>query len=667
MASTSPAILTLKRKALECKKAGDIEAAKELLRQVKTIESLSESENPDELKKLAVLLKQHGDLQGAKEALLKSKQIVLPDPVNKAIDEANLEELCGKVEFTDDEMLDVETMADMKAAGMDIPSQQVYLARATACKQAAVAAKQAGDIAAAKQHLVRYKQFEKAIKVLFHAANEGIVEDDDGEDYSVLNELYDDKKQEQDDDGFFEQLFGAAATTVELDDLDDLDASMLKDMIESGMNAPDVNDVLKDAAKKKADAIQFKKNGDLLAAKAALEESKRLESRAKQLAEMLKAIETCKDSEELPLDPEAALEAMLEASEEKPEQPPTKKSEPLKSSHEYKVEAVTCKKEGRLQEAVVALKLYKQALAAENSARVAELRKECILQLQQEVTTAADQSLKYCFYQRFIDDTIGSIQLGAWNEYSRKCSAVIDKLKGGGEPMNLQRAKKSSLRMVRNDGLSFVGKAIDSAEQRIEISILELLHLQTNRNLREILNIAKGEKVEIPADASIRIHMTVQLPPSAEAPDDNIELEYRSASLMNGIFVFGPSQYVTVERGSSRFAKLVARRMTRKRITIEVYYVSPKKGLFSRSTVEKLVGTATIKLSDLLQTNVIAGDFPLMDKRQHELGGCLRVAIRTGTSFAESNERNPESEAQEVKTGLASEALNVEQYAPYVL
>ena len=151
-------------------------------------------------------------------------------------------------------------------------------------------------------------------------------DENDGQDYSLLDELYNDGTQQQQDDGFFESLFGIESTAVELDDLDDLDPSMLRDMMESGMSVPDVEDVLQDAKEKKAAAIQYKKAGNLVAAKAALEESKRLEKRAAQLRDMLQAAEKLKDGDSTDystLDPEAALEAMLQASEEKPNQPAT--------------------------------------------------------------------------------------------------------------------------------------------------------------------------------------------------------------------------------------------------------------------------------------------------------------------------------------------------------
>jgi hypothetical protein len=439
------------------------------------------------------------------------------------------------------------------------------------------------------------------------------------------------------------------------------------------MNVPDVDDVLQNAKENKAAAIKFKKAANLVAAKAALEESKRLEMRATQLRNMIQAAEKLKDGESADystLDPEAALEAMLQASEDKPKQqqtaPPLSKQEPLKSSHEYKVQAVTCKKEGRVQEAVAALQLYKQALAIENNAKKDELRKECIAQLQEELKTATQQSLKFAYYKRFVDAQMGSAQLEAWDQYRSLCMAVMNKLQSGGEPQILNRTK-SGMKEITNDDLSFIGESIDPAEQRIEIAILEVVDLRKNKNLRQLLNVPKNEEAVIPEGSSIRIHVTVQLPPSEKAPDDNVELEYKPQSRVDESYLFESCQYVSTERGPSRFAKLVARRMNRKRILFQVFYVSPKKKLFSRATEETLLGTAVIQLKDLLETNAIANEFPLLDKtRQHELGGLARIAIRSGASFGETKEAIKKEQSPVANTGTSSgAAARIEPYAAY--
>jgi hypothetical protein len=66
---------------------------------------------------------------------------------------------------------------------------------------------------------------------------------------------------------------------------------------------------------------------------------------------------------------------------------------------------------------VAALQLYKQALAIENKAKNDELWNECISQLQEELKTATQQSLKFAYYKRFVDEPVGSAHLEAWNQY----------------------------------------------------------------------------------------------------------------------------------------------------------------------------------------------------------------------------------------------------------
>jgi hypothetical protein len=117
-------------------------------------------------------------------------------------------------------------------------AKEEYMKSSLKSKEKTVAAKQAGDIPAAKRYLLQYKQLEASIATLFADKQE-----DDDQDYSLLDELYNDGTKLQEDNGFFEQLFGIESTAVELDDLDDLDPSMLRDMMSSGMTVPDVDDV----------------------------------------------------------------------------------------------------------------------------------------------------------------------------------------------------------------------------------------------------------------------------------------------------------------------------------------------------------------------------------------------------------------------------------------
>jgi hypothetical protein len=141
----------------------------------------------------------------------------------------------------------------------------------------------------------------------------------------------------------------------------------------------------------------------------------------------------------------------------------------------------------------------------------------------------------------------------------------MNKLQSGGEPQILNRTK-SGMKEITKDDFRFIGESIDPAEQRIEITILEVAGLRENKHLQQSLNVPKNEEAVIPEGSSIRVHVTVQLPPSEKAPDDNVELEYKPQSRMDESFIFDSCQYISTERGPSRFAKLVARRIHRKRI-----------------------------------------------------------------------------------------------------
>jgi hypothetical protein len=103
--------------------------------------------------------------------------------------------------------------------------------------------------------------------------------------------------------------------------------------------------------------------------------------RASQLRKIIQAAEKLKSGDSTDysaLDPEAALEAMLQASEEKPKQqqaapPLPKQARTSEIVARTRFKPSLAKKKGRVQEAVAALQLYKQALAIENKAKNDEL------------------------------------------------------------------------------------------------------------------------------------------------------------------------------------------------------------------------------------------------------------------------------------------------------
>jgi len=686
------ATLELKRRALQAKNAGDLDEARRLLTEAKNMQqqqqqapsaASSSPKSATDFKKLAVQLKRKGDIGGAKEALTKARQlereqqaiisqpiVAQEDPVNKAIDEANLEELTGgskDIGFTDEDMLDVDTMADMASSGMDIPSEETYKARALACKKAALQAKNQGDITSAKQHLMKSRQLEAVTEKLFRSMNGddsgAAMMEDDGEDYSLLDELMNPTAGSQGDgDGFMEDFFGTSSNAVELDDLDDLDPSMLQTMMDLGMSIPNVNEILHSAKEKKALAIACKKDGNLVAAKAALEESKRLEGKATQLSKLLRAIETgaCEDQN---LDPDAMFEAALKASEEPAAKPQAaaKKTivkEPLKSSHEYKVDAVRLKQENKMSEAVAALRKYKEALVAETSAADAEKRKECIDALQAESKVAKEQVRLFKFYEHFVDGDIGGKQMAFWKQYEKSCTTAINGVKGEQAISTLSRSSDNGAIKIDADDLSFIGEACDAADTRIEVTLLEAIDINDNKHMKKILENPKK------SNDMIRIVTTVQVPPSADTPDDNVEFTCNTEVNEQGTYSFDDASYhVEAVRGSSRFAKLVARRLQRKRVTFDVYYVEITKGFLSQSSKETLLGTAVVELKHLLSARFVAGDFPLLDgTRRHETGGLLRISVRTGAPFGAEGDGDTPMTAT---TGLSLTGVKIRPYPAY--
>ncbi|GAX27384.1 hypothetical protein FisN_23Hh157 [Fistulifera solaris] len=689
-------ILDLKRKALACKREGDIEAAKSYLRQAKQLEQNAAAETNQE-KSPSQVEKQQQEMPACR-ATVQQEDVTddvvdqeeddnddaprYEDPVNKAIDEANLEELDHKdVRFSDTELIDYEAMQDMREIMSEqFPTEAFYQERILANKRAALEKKQNNDIPAAKQRLVIAKQLEKAYTILFQTSQ--VDQEDDGEDYSLLDELFAaDGAHSENDDGFFEQLFGKSATVLELDDLDDMDAALLKDMMDAGMQVPSVEEVMQSAEERKVAAVAFKKDGNLEAAKAALLESKRLTGKANQLSTLLRAIENGVSEE---LDPEVALGDLLKAGDEKKVQSkikeevsPTKR---LLSSAEYREQAVKLKQLGNKDAAIAALRLYREALAEEEKAKVAAQKKEWIIELQKEAALAHEQARRFVYYTRFMDEKVGSAMTSAWRLYAESCSSHAKDLSLGVESASFRlgrRLEKNGLRSIADSEYNFLGKSCDPSECRIEVSILELIDLHNNKRLCEAVGAApeknsEGQELNLPNATSIRVVMIIHLPRSAEVADESEQILTFTANLLSNDtkkYIFGPSQYIHAERGTSRFAKLFARRLSRRRcVAIEVIYSQTivTKGLFSTSstTEEISLGSAAFELTALQEKNFIAMDLPLFEARR-EVGGKLRLAIRSGSPFGEASNVSTDG-GQEESTDPGQSPNFLENYSQLV-
>jgi len=728
----------LKLKALELKKAGDLEGAKAALAKARAIEfesiTVDQLNDAGELKRLAVVLKRKGDIAGAKEALIKAKHIEAGSASGAGASTSNTVEVSsdtnrqqttkrpsvaqqasaripclfsgsskppetnatyatetpndpaddgrstnylaqtdttvsdlreelnpsGPVTFDDDEMADIETMADLQTMGMDVPSESDYQARIKANKMAALAAKKRGDVDSAKRLLYRSKQLEAAMIELYTQKDEG---SDDDEDYSLLDELNGGSNEE--DDAFYAELFGAEANVLDLDDLHNFDAEMLKDMMDAGMEVPNPDDIMKQAQEKKELAVALHKDGNTVAAKSALAESKRLHAQAEQLAEMLDAIESGGDEDGDGGDM-AALMVMLDGSEggdngagaggagvkhrkEPAVATPATSVEPIKTAAEWKQEAIRFKQEGKLTEATKALRMCKQVMAEDANKAEMEKRKQLIKELNGEIEIAKEQVKRYIFYEHFVDKHVGAAQLSFWRKYITNCANAIKLVESKGlGAINIARNTTGGGKKILNEDLSFVGNHTDPNDERLEVAILDVLNIQENKHLKKALRHQLKEQKNdkkaalAPQDnPSIRVDVTIQLPPSEKESDGNISLKFDPQPSEDGEYSACPSKFVHLPRGKSRHARTVLRRMERKRIQINVVYVpSAKKGLFGvrkskdSSHSETPLGAVVVDLKEFLSCRCVAGDFPLLDSmRRNELGGALRLGIRTGVPF----------------------------------
>jgi hypothetical protein len=652
----------LKRRALELRHSGDVNGALSLLAQARDLEfenvTADELDDPTALKKLAVVLKNKGDLEGAKAALIKAKQLgrrqleskqdeeQAPKKEDafkeeqKALREDNAEELdllLGdgpiSITFTEEEMMDLDMMTEFKLGGMDVPSQEEYAQKIAACKQAALAAKQQGDKESAVAKLRSMKQLQ-AVKEGLLQMEEGLglrIHDDDDQWLEELN---------REDNDLVGQFMNPHDRMLDLDDLDDMDSAMLKDAMDVGMEVPSVEDVLRQANEKKVLALELKRNGDIQGAKAALIEFKKMTQQAEKLEGMLKAIQKKEGGGDIP---EEDLDALLLGSEKRIAEP--KKVLPPKSAEELKQEALRHRSENNMTEATKVFKLYKETLQKEAQAVEMTRRREIGESMRREIEMAKQQWRLFTFYQRFVDAEMGTKQLACWAEYSNKCAnaATLIEEKGSGAVMVSRKA--SAICILEDDVMGIVGNAMDPSDERLEVSILDVLSLQENSSLSKVI---KGkDTIESKTCPILRVSVTIQLPlnehetdksidltfePTSSSVEEDAELKYRFET---------SSQYVNLPRGDTRFAKTVLRRMERKHVQICVYHVVPvekPKGWFGMpSSSEKiapvLLGKVVLDLKDLLTTNCIAGDFPLVGRGSKPAGGIVRLCLRTGVPF----------------------------------
>ena len=318
------------------------------------------------------------------------------------------------------------------------------------------------------------------------------------------------------------------------------------------------------------------------------------------------------------------------------------------------------KQEGKLTEATKALRMYKQAMAEEANKVEMEKRQKTIAELNKEIEAAEGQIYRFIFYERFVDAQEGAAQLAFWRKYALDCSRVIKLIETKGTGSIAMSRKKSTLgKTIVNDDLSFIHDSVDPSDERLEIAFLGASNIHDNRHLKKALRqrtkeLQQQQKDKTTSSVSpeinpkIRIDVTIQLPPSENESDGNIQFSIEPTPIngKEGSYQAEPcSKYIDLPRGKSKYAKTILRRMERKRIQFAVVYVPPsaKKGIFGlgsskktkdATSLESSLGVVSFELKEFLQNRSIAGEFPIMDTmRRNELGGSIRVGIRTGIPF----------------------------------
>lgn len=265
------------------------------------------------------------------------------------------------------------------------------------------------------------------------------------------------------------------------------------------------------------------------------------------------------------------------------------------------------------------------------------------------------------------------------------------------------------LRLVPKEDLTQIIRNAIPTEERVELSILDVLELHTNKAFQTAYVPKDCHKAGTAGTAStssfpewlqLEVHVSIQLPLNETETDKPIDLHFRSqpfqrAQLLNGktnketqvkvdndngeeagvqpyerqgrvdfwSLNGGPfAQHVTLARGDSKFAKAVIRRMERRKITIALvchahanisdHQKTGFKGWFGggssnnskkqeETTPPVNLGKIILETKDLLDHGCIVGEFPLLGTGKRNVGGKLRLSIRTGVSFLDGNIFSP--------------------------
>jgi hypothetical protein len=463
--------------------------------------------------------------------------------------------------FSLSEMMDLEMIREFATGGLPIPSLEDYQAKIESCKRSALSFKQQNKTKEALQQMRCLKQLHavyKALEPIFDGvAVTGLVgpgdEDETEEEKALLRELLlaDENSEHFDGDAM------GGSTSLELDDLIEMDLSEIQDAMALGMQLPSVETIQKQVNEQKSLALQLKQSGDLEGAKAALVKFKTWSQHASAVEQLLENAKKTSRLLQLDADPENTIEAItpndireedLEtflAADEKPPNSvkPSKPKPPApKSSEELRQEAIRLRDEKKLTEATAVLKLYKEALAQESQEAEMKERKEIIQRLQTETETALKQQDRFYFYQELANSEVGSQQIQAWFRYADLCRKVATLVRTKGskavtittEGKEDGPAAAGSLRLLPEDLTDVIRTATDPTDERVECCILDVMELHVNKSFQ---TLGKNSKLSnVPDWIQLETHVSIQLPLNVTETDKPINLYFYSRPIERQIF-----------------------------------------------------------------------------------------------------------------------------------
>jgi hypothetical protein len=610
------------------------------------------------------------------------------------------------------EMMDVEMIQEFVVSGFPTPSLEEYLSHIETCKRSALEKKQQGKTAEALNHLKCMKQLQAVYKVLEEhyeqqqkRGGNGGIEEEDGEtleERALLQELMlcsNQGEEGDDNDGLFSPT-NSAANVLEMDELIHMDLSEIQDAVEIGMQLPSLSSIQMQIDRHKANALQLKKDGDVEGAKHALQTFKQWSQQYKlvetvalqQQQQQQSALAESETLEEHDVR-EEDLVRLLEKDEGKPTAEKAAETAPappkkIKSSDEWKQEAIRLRDEKKIEEATQALIQYKLALTSEQEQRELLARQEQREKIRSEIDSAQIQYHRFIFWEKLVDTGTGTQQQDAWLRYMDLCRKVMEVIQTRGtKALSITTPGPphpggGSLRCLPDDLSELVYRATDPSEERLEVSMIDMIDLQTNKFLA-----AAEKSASSTGDCSgfqwvkFDVHVCIQLPSNDSETEKPVEVRFHSKPYQLSSFLNEGerkglpedhcskhirtellatttysqqefSHYVSFERGDSPFAKTLVRRMERRKITISVSChsvddpsdptVGKRKGWFGggkKKTEENpkepiILGKVILDTKHFLQEcPCIVGEYPLQGTGKREVGGRLRLCIRTGIPF----------------------------------